>query len=520
MAKYKQMDEGAIRAHYSREEVIQAILDASHDKEVVASYGGTGYGKRPDIITYKDDIVSLVKQGATSFHASEELWNDPLAIKTGMSKKELTQIRKGWDLVLDIDCDYLPFSQIAGNLLIKALKQYGITSVSVKFSGNHGFHIAVPFQAFPKTINGQETRLLFPDAPRAIADFLSQRIQKQLTIDLVDYVTPEDKKHDPFKIDNAVSKIAKLANIAVDELLETQTSPDTQSTRQVLNPFKVVAVDTILITSRHLYRQVYSVNEKSGLVSIPINPDKILQFNKDIAKIENNIFSKFTFLDRSNIVEEEGTQLLAESLDYVGNRDRQLEEEREKERQNRDYSQYVGEKIPEQFFPPQIKAMFGKLSDGKKRAMFILANFLRCVGYNDAEIETKLEEWNKQQEEPLRDSYFQGQMIHFKRDSKAIPPYNFEDTVYKEIVPVELTKTEADLSKKVKNPVAYAKVKFEIYKEAEEKPKKAKGAKKNEGTQKDTDAKPKKHQHTPSKNTSTNTSQKQKGPLQSHEEEN
>ena len=37
-------------------------------------------------------------------------------------------------------------------LFIKSLKDHRINAVTVKFSGGKGFHIAVPFEAFPSYI--------------------------------------------------------------------------------------------------------------------------------------------------------------------------------------------------------------------------------------------------------------------------------------------------------------------------------------------------------------------------------
>ena len=76
----------------------------------------------------------------------------PLLIETGKRKEDLDQIRKGWDLILDIDCKELRYSQIAADLLVQALRYHDIENITVKFSGNHGFHIAVPFQSFPEEV--------------------------------------------------------------------------------------------------------------------------------------------------------------------------------------------------------------------------------------------------------------------------------------------------------------------------------------------------------------------------------
>jgi hypothetical protein len=226
----------------------------------------------------------------------------------------------------------------------------------------------------------------------------------------------------------------------------------------VFNPFSVVDIDTILITSRHLYRQVYSINEKSGLVSIPINPDKVLQFDKSIATIENKVFSRFTFLDRKVVVAEEAKILFLQAAEYISHKTRTVEEiTPEMIAQN---AFVIGEKIPEVCFPPQIKAMFGKLADGKKRAMFVLCNFLRCCGYSNAEVEEKLISWNSLQDEPLRDSYFTGQMHHFKKSTAAIMPQNFDNALYRDVLG-DMDFSSDSLAKRVKNPVAYAKIRFE-----------------------------------------------------------
>ena len=45
-------------------------------------------------------------------------------------------------------------------------------------------------------------------------------------------------------------------------------------TMSKLDVEKFLEIDTVLISSRHLYRMPYSLHEKSGLVSLPINPGK------------------------------------------------------------------------------------------------------------------------------------------------------------------------------------------------------------------------------------------------------
>jgi hypothetical protein len=56
---------------------------------------------------------------------------------------------------------------------------------------------------------------------------------------------------------------------------------------RVFDPFKILSIDSILISSRHLFRMPYSINEKSYLVSLPIDPNKIMDFKKEMANPEN-----------------------------------------------------------------------------------------------------------------------------------------------------------------------------------------------------------------------------------------
>src|SRR4030042_3266280 len=102
---------------YKRRDVQEEIIANAHNREIAIKYGEKGFGKRPDVLKYPNDILDLAKQGATSFHASEELWINPLQLDPMLSRKELEQLRSGWDLVLDIDCEVLEYSALAADLL-------------------------------------------------------------------------------------------------------------------------------------------------------------------------------------------------------------------------------------------------------------------------------------------------------------------------------------------------------------------------------------------------------------------
>jgi len=78
------------RLYYSNPKVQEALLSFAKEREVVPRYFES-FGKRPDTLQYNSDIMGLVNKGATSFHASEEIWHDPLSINSDMNQKELTE---------------------------------------------------------------------------------------------------------------------------------------------------------------------------------------------------------------------------------------------------------------------------------------------------------------------------------------------------------------------------------------------------------------------------------------------
>ena len=166
--------------YYKRREIQSAILNSAKDREVGTRFGDKGFGKRPDVLVYETDVLDSVKKGVTSFHVSEERWNNPMQLSKGMKKMEMDELRKGWDLVLDIDCPYWKFSKLTTHMFIKALKKHNITSVSCKFSGNKGFHIGVPFEAFPQKIEDIHIKNWFPEGPKKVANYLLSYITSNL----------------------------------------------------------------------------------------------------------------------------------------------------------------------------------------------------------------------------------------------------------------------------------------------------------------------------------------------------
>lgn len=413
------MDLGVLLRYYKRKDIQDELIYNSKNREIAIKFGEKGFGKRPDSLQYHNDVLELARQGATSFHASEEIWKNPLQLNPDMKRTELQKLRIGWDLVLDIDCKLLEYSSVAADLVIKALKHHNITSISCKFSGNKGFHIAVPFEAFPEKVTGKEAKLLFPDGARAVAAYIKDMIKDHLAKGIM--------KID--KIENISKKTGKeFKDLVIDKKF---------------NPFSILDIDTLLISSRHLFRMPYSFHEKTGLVSLPIDPNKVLDFKKEQAKPEN-VKVGFRFLDKEKVKESEAKKLLVEALDFVLKHEEGIKETREFE--------VPKTALQEIFFPPCIKKILQGLEDGRKRALFILINFLSSVGWDYKAIEARLREWNKNNTEPLREAYLVGQLRYHKQQRKKILPPNCKNPVYYKDIRVCF---KDNLCEKIKNPVNY-----------------------------------------------------------------
>jgi len=414
--------------HYKREDVRQAIIDAAQNKEIGILFGEKGFGKRPDVLVHTRDILELAKQGATSFHCSEELWSNPLQINLELKKQEIEELRIGWDLIIDIDCKFLEYSQITADLIVQALKYNDVENISVKFSGNHGFHIGVPFEAFPEKVNEYETKTLFPDGPRKIAAYLQQMITPFLKNKILE--------------STSVENLIKQTELKYEEIIKDKE----------FNPFSFVSIDTILISSRHLYRMPYSFNEKSGLISIPIKPEKIMSFDKELAKPEN-VVVELKFLDKENIIKGSARKLLVQAFDSEIEKEENKVELRQKE--------FEGSltAVPEEYFPPCMKNILKGLKDGRKRCLFILTNFLSCVGWDFDTIEKFILDWNKKNMEPLREGIIKSHINYHKRNKKKVlPPNCFNKQYY-----VDLGFCQPDnFCPKIKNPANYAILKQKI----------------------------------------------------------
>ena len=152
--------------YYSNKELCAELLRVAKDREVAVQFS-TGFGKRPDTLQFASDVIKQVRSGATSFHCSEERWSNPMALEPTMEKSAQDKLRIGFDLVLDVDCKILEWGTVCAKLLLQALTWHGVDNYSIKFSGGTGWHIGIPYEAFPT-----DERIAFPDAPQAIAAYL------------------------------------------------------------------------------------------------------------------------------------------------------------------------------------------------------------------------------------------------------------------------------------------------------------------------------------------------------------
>lgn len=434
------LDPKLVRDFYMQDWVIDALFDFSKNREIAPVYYSTKYGKRPDMIQYRDDITALVKQGTTSFHCSVERWENPLQLDNKLSRDELDKNRIGWDLILDVDSKKgLKVAQITAKLLVEALQVHGIKNISVKFSGRRGFHIGVPFESLPKVVDYTPVQLQYPELMQKIAQYLREFIKEKLAKELLAF----DEK-----LALEMKETASGATLTErNQKIKAQISQHTN-----LNPYKVVEVEQNW-SVRHLFRMPYSFNEKTGLISLPIDPNKIDKFVPNDAaphKVKN---SSIGFFKTSK--ENEAMDLVMETLDFHARKSigKELDEAQKAMKKNKDYSTPTTA-IPETMFPPSIKNILDGLKDGRKRSVFILINFLGNCGWNFSEIETRLKEWNSKNPEQLEWNYIATQLNYAKKRKKFILPPNYENKGY--YYDIGVLKEGDEESQKYKNPVTYA----------------------------------------------------------------
>ncbi len=414
-----------ILEYYSRKDVQKMLLEIAQSREVIGVYPTGSFDKRPNIIAYPEDILQLVKKGVVSFHGSLERWSNPMSLSTEALRSETEKLRIGWDLIIDPDCPDFEITKITTKLLIEALEDHGIRRYSLKSTGGKGFHLGIPFEAFPKTVNSKPMETLFPDLPRTVLEYLKNYISGQLKDKILELGTT-------FSIANKIKK-----------------KPQDIANKEGLDPLKVVSVDSALISSRHLFRLPYALHEKSLLVSLPLTSSELDSFKKEDSEIRKVKLENKFLADKPTLTEASG--LVVEALDWQ-------EKQKPKEKRHeftRDQMQtrYFGKT----YFPPCIlKLLEGKLADGRKRALFVLITFLRNVGWSWEDIEKEIGLWNEKNFPPMRTNYINTQIRWHKMQKRNILPPNCNSEMYKDI---EIYCGD-EFHENIKNPINYPYKKF------------------------------------------------------------
>jgi len=430
--------------YYSRPDIQKAIFDFSQNREVVPRYF-EGFGKRPDSLQYSGDIFEMVKKGATSFHCSEELWKDSMKLSTDLNEKQLNELRGGWDLLIDIDSKYIDYSKISAELIIHLLKFHGIKNVGVKFSGSKGLHIIIPWKAFPKKVHETKTSDMFPEWPRILTRYITEKINSQLIDKISD--TLEEKKYGGIKkyIRKDIGQSIDLSPVnrqIIGVRKDWNKFEEGINNEKYKSDFlKKVMPDIILVSPRHLFRMPYSLHEKTALASVVIDKDKISEFqltDADPLKVK-----PINFIP--DCEEGEASELLVQSLDWYQENNK---EEKQKKFES-DFKPIKLEKLSDKNFPPCVQKILNGVADGKKRSLFVLINLFRSVGMEKEEIEKRIDDWNKKNETLLKQGYIQSQLIWSFRN-KPILPSNCKE-YYQGIGVCQ----PDDFCRLIKNPVNY-----------------------------------------------------------------
>ncbi len=408
-----------VYAYYNREDVQKALLDISRNREVVGVFRDGAFSTRPNTLNYAKDISMLVRDGAVAFHGSLERWSNPMSV----GSENYERGRAGWDLILDMDCEKTEHGKVAVKVFMNALRKHGIKSASVKFTGGTGFHVGVPYESFPESVDYEPTSAQYPGLARNIVGYLRDFARHSFEKELLKKWTVEE--------------LAEKSGKKAGEIM----------TDDGIDPFMVVEVDPVLISPRHLFRLPYSLHEKSHLVSLPLRPGEIDDFEKEDS-LPGKVRLIRGFLDKAE--PDEASLLVTEAVDWA------IRNKVEKERKVR--REFTFRKaVPLELAPPCIKNILKGLSDGKKRSLLILINYLSSLGWKWEQITEELVKWNEKNNPHLRENYILGQIRWHERRGKPKPPPNCANPGYYESFGVCRPDTVCGGQKKsIKNPVNYA----------------------------------------------------------------
>jgi len=173
-----------------------------------------------------------------------------------------------------------------------------------------------------------------------------------------------------------------------------------------------------------------------------------------MAQPDKAVVSAFRFLDRDKAQGNNAAMLFDRAFQWHIETTKEKEGSKGGQLPRGDFE--LTEALPPELFPPCITIILNGLADGRKRAAFILVNFLRSVGYDYPAIEKMVEEWNKKNKEPLREVVWRGQVQYHKQQAKQALPPNCKNLAY--MVAIGVCRPD-NFCSAIKNPAQYAKKK-------------------------------------------------------------
>jgi len=394
------------RKVYSNKEIRELLYNFFSHREVMVR---TAQNKviRPAPVINEADIMALVNIGAISFHASIDKYDQE---RIGEGTYNIV----GRDLVVDIDIKYLPkdlgyehpyelAKEIVKVMYDHVLSRMHCKSLWIKYSGNRGFHIVIPYEEIPKTILGlpfNEYALVF---------------HRSLLL-LLKYIA-----------------YSYLEDSVLMDTRETVTSED------------IVDIDLQIASPRHMIRAPYSVHEKTGLVSVVVPIKGLMSFDIESAKppIDEIIPLPSEYIENNEFIEDilVYTFIVSSSEFRLENvfRELSLKKLAKKIRTRHAYYRKKLSKINyEDIYPPCVRRMLEGLEDGRKRSLFHLTTFFKAIGLPADEVLLKLKEWNQKNKEPLSDKMIEYTVKYHYDENRKYLPYScqrikeeFGDTICK-----------------------------------------------------------------------------------------
>jgi len=387
-------------------------LNFSKEREVVGSLKDGSYLNRPDTLLYPKDVMERVKKGVVAFHCSVEKWFNPMQLSTNLSQKELDNLRKSFDFIIDIDAKVkLEHAIVATEVIHNFLKDLGVEA-TVKFSGRRGVHIGVAAEAFPDSIDFKKTSSRYPEVPQALAEFIVEKLREQILEGLIDE-------------EGGVASLVKCLP-SISEL----------------SPYAFIDIEKGW-GNRHLFRLPYSLHPKQWLVSVPIKIEDLKHFKPENAKPEK-IKTDVEFLVNK---EDEATELLLSALDWKSKQPKEVVKEVR-----------IGKKstkpVLEDMFPPCMKLILNGLPDGKKRSLFSLIAFLRNMNWKQEDVEKRIREWNMKNSTPLTERFIKTQLKWHFRQNRNLMTANCTSELFYDNIGVCKPDRICNF-KNIKNPVNY-----------------------------------------------------------------